>query len=268
MFEAKKIDLDIKLLELKELLENYQPGIICVSGGVDSSLLYFLAKIWNMDYVPLFFIGPHITNSEIRHTVNFLSSISKEFLIEKIDPLLFKEIKNNSKLRCYYCKRMVFKRAQIIGDRLNRSNILDGTNFSDTFSFRPGIKALRELNIISPLKEVKITKEDIVKFIKKVELPFLKFISRSCLLTRFSYNYPIDKKKLTLISYGEDVLLNMGFKDFRLRVINGKYELHIHRSEKSHFYKNEEEIRALFNSLGINFKVKFLKKISGYFDEL
>ena len=268
MVDTIKIDLDTKFLELKELLKNYQPGIICVSGGMDSSLLYYLTKIWKMDYLPLFFTGPHITNTEIKHTIDFLSSFSKKFLIEEIDPLVFDEIKNNSKLRCYYCKKMIFKKARTIGERLNRLYILDGTNFSDTFSFRPGIWALKELNIISPLKEAKITKEDIINLFKKTDLSSLKIFSRPCLLTRFSYNYPIDKKKLTLVAYAEDKLLNMGFNNFRLRVIDGKYELHIHNLEKDRFYKNEEKIKNLFDSLNIDFKVKFLKKISGYFDKL
>ena len=221
-----------------------------------------------MDFIGLFFSGPHITEKEKTWTINFLSLFQKDFIVKEIDPLKYNKVKENTKYRCYYCKLNIFSCAKEIAKRLNRPFVLDGTNFTDTLSFRPGLIALEELKIISPWKEVGMFKEEILVLNKKFKLPCIG-VSRSCLLTRFAYGFPIDKKLLCSIKRAEDNLLELGFKNFRVRVAKEGFLLHIDVKEKRLYESLCFKVEKVLKEADLYpYKTAFMKNISGYFDRI
>ena len=127
-------------------------------------------------------------------------------------------LKNNRK-RCYYCKNEIFK---AIKDKYKNHIIVDGTNYSDTFEYRPGIDALKEHNVKSPFKELKISKKDIIKYLEKNNLSNLISYPNSCLATRISYDFTITRDMLEVVENGEKFLIENGIKFCRLRLLGEK----------------------------------------------
>ena len=168
-----------------EYLKNFKNKdfVLGFSGGNDSSCLLFILKNLKLKITPVF-VKTELTEDSLhlaRKNANLIG-----FNLEIIDLKVFenKEIRFNSKMRCYYCKRLMYGN---IKERFKEKIILDGTNYTDTFSYRPGIKALLELGIISPFMEGKIEKKEILNFLES-NLPELISEPQSCIATKYPYN--------------------------------------------------------------------------------
>lgn len=170
--------------------------ILGFSGGNDSSCLLLILKNLKFDITPVF-VKTELTANSLKLAKQNADLIG--FSLEIFDLKLFenKEIRFNSKLRCYYCKKLMY---ETIKKRFKEKIILDGTNYSDTFSYRPGIKALEELGIVSPFKECKIEKIEIMNYLEK-KFPELKSKSYSCIATKYPYNIDLTKCNLQIKSF-------------------------------------------------------------------
>ena len=181
--------------------------------------LYFKKKVKN---IKLIFVKTEFHSNRIINLAEKNSNFLKIPLeIIDIDIEKSRNILINSKLRCYHCKKLIFS---TIINKFNTFKIADGTNFSDTFEYRPGLKALSELEIVSPFKETETNKEDIVNYLIKNNLHNLISYSETCYATRINYNIHITEYFLNLIDNVETYLYEKGIKFSRFRVIDsGKY---------------------------------------------
>lgn len=119
--------------------------------------------------------------------------------------------------RCYFCKKELFTKVGEVAAKYGIKHVLDGSNLDDTGDYRPGMKAARELNVISPLKEAGLTKNDIRQLSKELNIPTWNKPSFACLSSRFPYGNEITVQKLSMVERAEQFLLDMGFRQLRVR---------------------------------------------------
>lgn len=162
-----------KFEKLKNKLEKMGKQGICLAflGGIDSVLLLYLCK--NLTFTAVTFASEFHTKEEIEETIKLCSKYKVNHKIIAINVLEDEYIRNNPKDRCYHCKRKMFKLLNDFAQENNLEYIIDGTNYDDLSVFRPGLKALKELEIISPLAECEITKKEIVSIQKNWELIYI-----------------------------------------------------------------------------------------------
>jgi uncharacterized protein len=211
-------ELNDKYINLQLILHGLESVVIGYSGGVDSTLLLKVAVDTLGDYA-LAVIGKSETYPirEYEEAENLAKSFGAKYEIvytEETDDLKFKE---NPPDRCYYCKTELFTKLTEIAKAKNIKWICDGTNVDDLGDFRPGMKAVKEKNVRSPLLEAGLTKNDIRELSKALKLPTWDKQSFACLSSRFPYGFGIDKGKLKKIDAAETFLRDNGFKYFRVR---------------------------------------------------
>ena len=200
--------LNVLINDLKEM----KKVVIAYSGGVDSNFLLKVAKDTLGENVVAITISAMMHSSrEIKEAVNYTKEYNVNHILYNIDNLDLQEFIENGPLRCYHCKKFIFSKIKEIASEHNIKYILDGTNLSDLDDYRPGLKALEELNIVSPLKNAKLTKEEIRVLSKELNLATYKKPSFSCLATRIPVGDKITKEKLEMIEEGENFLQDNNF---------------------------------------------------------
>jgi uncharacterized protein len=208
---------DPKYKQLIHYLAKLGDAAIAFSGGVDSTFLLMAAHEALGDKVMAMTVRtPYIPEWEINEASDFSAKIGIKHVILEIP--VEDEILNNPENRCYLCKRIIFKKLRDTATREGFKNLLDGTNSGDSEENRPGMKALRELNILSPLKENGFTKEDIRSYSRMNNLPTWEKPAYACLLTRIPYNTRIHNDMLKRIEKAEKFLIDLGIKAVRVRV--------------------------------------------------
>lgn len=218
MNELKK-ETQNKLVQLERWFGEQSGSIIAFSGGIDSSLLLYLARKWQgRDRA----IGV-ISKSESLKAKDFelAQSFSKQFDIQ-MEVIETKELEDeryntNPIDRCFFCKDHLYGDLQVIRDRYPGFEVLNGTNTDDYTDYRPGMKAADKYDVFSPLALCKITKEEIREISKYFGLPNWDKPASPCLSSRIPYTHPITKKKLVEVERAENLLNDFGFKDVRVR---------------------------------------------------
>lgn len=208
---------DPKYNQLIHYLTNLGDAAIAFSGGVDSTFLLNAAHEALGDKVLAMTIRtPYIPDWEINEARDFASKLGINHVI--IEMPMNDNILNNPENRCYLCKMILFKRLREAASGKGFKNLLDGTNDDDSEANRPGMKALRELNILSPLRENGFKKKDIRSYSRIYNLPTWEKPAYACLLTRIPYNTRIDHDMLSRIEKAEKYLIDLGIKAVRVRI--------------------------------------------------
>jgi len=205
--------------KLNSILKDLKSFVIAFSGGVDSSFLVYRAgSITNLKMAAVTLRTPYIPTREINEAIEFTKAHG---LNHKILDLPFPEIiRHNPVERCYLCKKILFTRISEFALENGYRYIIDGTNADDTLTLRPGLKALKELSVRSPLAEAGITKNEIREFLLKEDLEIWDKPSMACLLTRIPYDTEVSEGMLRMIENAEGYLLEKGYPGTRVRVHN------------------------------------------------
>jgi uncharacterized protein len=203
--------------ELNNILRKLDSAVIAFSGGVDSSfLLYRAHKILKSEIIAVTIKTPYIPNREIEEASEFTE---KHGIRHKILDLKFPEIiRHNPVERCYLCKKTLFTEIVDFARKNHINYILDGSNSDDSGEFRPGMKALKEMGILSPLLESGMTKNDIRESLRSEGLNIWDKPAMACLLTRIPYNTEIKPHMLKMVEEAENILFEEGFPGTRVRV--------------------------------------------------
>jgi uncharacterized protein len=203
--------------KLNRLLKDLDPFAVAFSGGVDSSFLLHRAHVIRKNNVIALTVRtPYIPKSEINDAIEFTK---KYGIRHHIIDLNFPDIiRTNPLERCYYCKKTLFDQLIRYAEENGFNCVLDGTNADDTKDFRPGMKALRELKVLSPLMEAGLTKSEIRQLCHEEGLNVWDKPAMACLLTRIPYDTEVNEGMLRMIEDGENLLFEYGFPGTRLRV--------------------------------------------------
>ena len=250
--ESDLTEIYKKLSDLRKLLKSFRSAAIAFSGGVDST---FLLKVAHEELgekaVAVTVISPLIPKKEAINTENFCKKENVRQFVLELDPLGILGFKDNPRNRCYICKREIFGKIKELAKENGISTVCEGSNADDTGDYRPGMQAVRELGIKSPLLECGLTKNEIRLLSKEMDLPSWNKPSAACLASRFVYGEEITERKLKMVEIAEDFLHEKGFSQQRVR-IHGENLARI-EIEKNDFEKIlaiKDEINSFFKELG------------------
>ncbi|MEE9225979.1 MAG: ATP-dependent sacrificial sulfur transferase LarE [Bacteroidota bacterium] len=210
--------LEGKYSTLRATVANMDSVVIGFSGGVDSTLLLKVAKdILGNGVLAVIGRSETYPTREYTEAISLAEEIGVNVHVvrtEETDILKFQE---NPPDRCYYCKTELFGKLKVIADERGFRWIADGTNADDIRDFRPGMKAINEKEVRSPLLEAGLTKQEIRELSRYLELPTWDKPSFACLSSRFPYGFGITKENLMKIDQAETFLRDLGFRYFRVR---------------------------------------------------
>ncbi|HCC71588.1 MAG TPA: ATP-dependent sacrificial sulfur transferase LarE [Bacteroidales bacterium] len=228
--------------------------LVAFSGGVDSSFLLYILYLYSSAKVSAITVKtPYIPGWEIDEAINFAESLKIEHKI--IELPIDDSIIRNPEDRCYRCKSILFGQIKKYAYAKGFNLIADGSNADDKNDYRPGMKALKELEIRSPLLEAGFSKQEIRNQLKEFGLDIWDKPAYSCLLTRIPYNTLIDKNDLNLIEESEMFLHNLGFRDVRVRFHNDLIRLEINPEYFNKIMKDQvrKKIIRLFKDRNIKY---------------
>lgn len=224
--------------------ENPRPGL-AFSGGSDSTYLLYVCHILEVDVVPYFVRGSFQTPEEEETVRASCTRYGFEPRILNVNVFDSPGIVSNGPDRCYLCKRFVFSRIIEAAKRDGRAYVMDGTNASDDPAGRPGMRALEEMGIISPLRICGITKADVRRLSKEAGIPGWDRPSDSCLATRTPTGTSITEDGLRRTYEAEKAVREFGFRGFRVRTRGTGARLEIDPSQRSILEEYMEEIEAV-----------------------
>lgn len=221
------------LSQLKRLLSPLGGLYIAFSGGLDSRFLCHSALSLGLKVRALHLEGPHVPARESAWAVEWAAKAGLPLTRLYLDPLQDPQVAANGPERCYYCKLAIFRLLKSEVEKAGGGVLCDGSNASDLASYRPGLRALRELGIFSPLAEAGLAKADIRALAAQTGLDWPEQAARPCLLTRFNYGVAPTPEKLlaaqTAENAVEEALRELGYPfPFRLRFPEaGRSVLHV-----------------------------------------
>src|SRR5664280_1143433 len=248
-----------KSSKLDTILKDLNSFVIAFSGGVDSTFLLHRAhKVRKSAIVAITIRTPYIPSREIDDAVEFTRSLGIKH--KRIDIAFPEMIRNNPIDRCYLCKKTIFTDLLSFAKKNKYQFVVDGTNADDTGDFRPGIKALNELGIRSPLLESCLTKKDIIELSREEHIDIWDKPAMACLLTRIPYDTEISQGTLRLIEEAENMLFELGYTGTRVRIhgdlsriecMPGYIEKIIHNPDKEHIISDLKKIGFRYVSLDL-----------------
>ena len=227
-----------KLKLLKDYIRSKGSAVIAFSGGVDSSFLLKVAHdVLGDNVLAVTAQSCTFPEREFAETVSFTDFYGMKHKIISSDELEIPEFVENPPHRCYICKKDLFSKMKMVAKEQNLRHVFEGSNLDDLSDFRPGLKAISELQISSPLKEVGLTKDEIRILSKEMGLNTWDKPSFACLSSRFPYGHKITREKLKMVDAAEQFLIDLGFKQVRVR----------HHGETARVEMGEEDFQKLLD---------------------
>ena len=218
---------------------------LAFSGGTDSSYLLYALRECGADFVAYTVRSAFLTAEETDDALRLAESLGIKSRIIDADVLSDARITSNPADRCYHCKRLIFTSISRYASIDGCACIVDGTNASDDPDGRPGMRALRELSIVSPLRECGITKRQVRELSRRAGLPTWDRPSNSCLATRISTGIPITEEGLRRTESAEDELRRIGFSDIRVRTLPDGCRFEFTEAQKGLFESSEARVRQI-----------------------
>ncbi len=208
-----------KYNELKSMMNGFGSVAVAFSGGVDSTFLLYAAKEALGDRViAVTAQSCSFPKRELNEAKAFCEERQIRHFICESEELDIEGFSHNPKNRCYLCKHELFEKIQKIAEQEKITAIVEGSNLDDNGDYRPGLQAVAELGIKSPLRQIGFTKNDIRTLSRYLELPTWDKQSFACLSSRFVYGETISKEKLGMVDRAEQLLLDLGFHQVRVRI--------------------------------------------------
>lgn len=249
-------DLSQPLKDKINLLEEWytkrKGSIVAFSGGIDSTLVLYLArKFQGRDHA----IGV-ISNSESLKRKDF--QMARDFCQDydiRLEVIKTGELKDdryntNPENRCYFCKEHLFHDLGQMKEKYPEFDVLSGTNFDDLGDYRPGLQAAKKYRVLSPMVDCDVSKGELRQIARYFDLPNWDKPASPCLSSRIPYHHPITNEKLRQVEAAENILNEYGFKDVRVRHYGSYGKIEVRQDELSRLRLMEEEIKSKIIALG------------------
>lgn len=252
-------DYKTKVAQLKKIMESYlnEDVVVAFSGGVDSSLLLRLAceaakETKHTVYGILLHTMLH-PSGEMESAKKVAEETGAVFKVLKIDELQNADIENNPLDRCYRCKKYLFQSILKEAEKLHANTVIEGTNKDDLNVYRPGIRAVKELGIKSPLADTGFTKEEVRRLAKEYSVSVFDKPSTPCLATRFPYGTLLSYEAMRQVEKGELFLREQGFYNVRLRVHGEIVRIEVDVKDIQKLTEKRERITEYLKKLGYTY---------------
>ncbi len=250
------MNLNQKLLKLQENINKLGSGVIAFSGGVDSTFLLKVAHdLLGENVLAVTATSSTYPTRELNEAIDYAKGFNARHIIIESEELDIEGFSKNPVNRCYYCKHELFSKLKNVAKQNNIQYVLDGSNYDDIGDFRPGMKAAKDLKVISPLKDAELTKDDIRKLSKEMNIPTWDKPAFACLSSRFPYGHEITADKLKMVDLAEEFLLGMGFKQIRVRHHEETARIEVNPKEREKFFdiKKMDAIGEEFKRIGFTY---------------
>lgn len=240
-------------MELAEFFKVNKKAALAFSGGVDSAYLLYAAVQCGADIRPYFVKSQFQPEFELDDAMRLANQLSVPLTVIDMDVLSIPEVCRNQADRCYHCKRSIISAIITAARNDGYTLLLDGTNASDDTADRPGMRAISELNVRSPLRECGLTKAAIRQLSKSDGLFTWDKPAYACLATRVAQGEVLTQANLERVEKCESILYNLEFTDLRVRTRGDSALLQFTLDELPHAMSRQGEIFSL---------------LSAYFDEI
>lgn len=241
-----------KLNLIRAQIKQLGKAIVAYSGGVDSTLVLKIAtQELGAKALGVIASSPSLANQELIDAKAVANSFNANLEIIFTSEMENDNYKRNQPNRCYFCKTELHDKLQQIAREKNIPYILDGINADDALDFRPGMIAAKEHDVISPLKDCKITKDEIREIAKSLNLPNWNKPSSPCLSSRIPYGTKITMDALRKVEKAEQFIRNLGIEgNLRVRYLEKMARIEVDSNEMNLITQNKDEINRYFKYLG------------------
>ena len=227
---------------LRQFFTEHPKCALAFSGGVDSSYLLYAAGKFGAKVRAYYVKSAFQPEFEFRDAVRLAEELEADLKIIPADVLSDEKVRENPKNRCYFCKKQIFGTILSAAKEDGYTVILDGTNASDDADDRPGMKALQEMQVLSPLRLSGLTKDEIRTLSREAGLFTWDKPAYACLATRIPAGEEITEKKLLATESSEEFLMKLGFTNFRVRQSRGAAKLQLKAEQMPLLLAKREEI--------------------------
>ena len=235
-------------MTLNEFFAAHPKCALGFSGGVDSAYLLYAGVQAGADIRPYYIKTAFQPRFERDDALRLAGELGVEVMVLELDALADPRVAANPAERCYYCKQNLFRALKARAAADGYTVLLDGTNASDDDGDRPGIRALRELSVRSPLRECGLTKGRIRELSREAKLFTWDKPAYACLATRIPTGTALTLPLLERTERGEDALTALGFRNFRVRYLDGRAKIQVTEEQMALALEKRQEILAALRS--------------------
>ena len=245
-----------KYENLKVYLKSLGSVAVAFSSGVDSTFLLKVAhNVLGDKAIAVTAASCSFPERELNEAKKFCAENGIKHIVCESEELDIDGFRQNPKNRCYLCKHELFEKVWNIAKESGLNAVAEGSNMDDNGDYRPGLQAVAELHVKSPLRHVELTKQEIRDLSKEMGLPTWDKQSFACLSSRFVYGEEITESKLSMVDQAEQLLLDMGFHQLRVRIHGQMARIEVMPSEflKLMEAANREKIVSEFKKIGFSY---------------
>ena len=249
-------DLQEKLTKLKDYIEGLGSLAVGFSGGVDSSFLLVVAhEVLGDKAIAVTGVDASVPERELTEAKEFCEKYGIRQVTCSWNPMQEESYRKNSPDRCYFCKKGIFSEIKRVAAENGIEHVAEGSNMDDLGDYRPGLRAVEELSVKSPLREVGLYKADIRNISKAMGLPTWSKPAYACLASRFVYGEEITEEKLHMIDMAEQFLIEHGFYEERVRIHGNIARIEVPAKDIPRLAEDEmrEAVYTKFKEIGFLF---------------
>ena len=259
-----QLPLQQKYENLLSELKNLGSLAVAFSSGVDSAFLLYAAKQALGDKVlAITAVSPVFPAREHTEAIEFCKGHGITHVFYTLDSLDKEHFRNNPPDRCYHCKKDLFSGLKSLAKENGYDHLAEGSNMDDLGDYRPGMKAVEELHVLSPLQDAGLYKSEIRELSKQFDLPTWDKPSFACLASRFAYGETISENKLRMVESTEQYLMDLGLKQCRVRIHGDMARIEVLPEDISFLASDSIRIPLIEHMKGLGFKYTSLD-LQGY----
>lgn len=244
--------LQNKIQLLEQWFSKRKGSIVAFSGGIDSTLVLFLARKFQgkQNAIGVISNSESLKSKDFELAKDFCKTFDVNLEIIKTLELADERYNQNPENRCYFCKEHLFHDLQTIKEKYSEFDVLSGTNYDDLGDYRPGLQAAAKYKVLSPMVDCNLTKDELRQIAKHFELPNWDKPASPCLSSRIPYNHHITREKLQQVEDAENILNDFGFKDVRVRHYGTYGQIEVKREELEKLLLVEDEVMGKIRNVG------------------